>query len=156
MSVLTIETIDGSVKQTRRTICFEKHMATKPKDVAMGALGIGAFALCVCSWLFYDGKHGLEMFDTSSPAIVESDTTPSPSDKPRVIRPEVIVFMSNNKQSQCWQRCEAPLFQAAGWQLAYCYEHEFTDTPTFIVTGTDGNSCQYAGYLCFSAVGNPK
>jgi hypothetical protein len=127
-------------------------MKIKSGDIAMGVLGIGAVAMCACSWLFYDGRHGLEMFDTASDPVSKSDPAPSPSDNPKQKQPpEVVVFMSANRDSVCWQRCEAPLFQAAGWKVAYCYDHDYVDTPTFWLT-VDGETVDRAGYLKYSSV----
>jgi hypothetical protein len=76
-----------------------------------------------------------------------ADDTPSPSDKPKAIKREVIMFSRSNC-SPCdkWWRCERQRFEDAGYTVAICYDHDFAITPRFGVT--DGTkSADIVGYM---------
>jgi hypothetical protein len=75
------------------------------------------------------------------------DDTPSPSDKPKAIKREVIMFSrSNCPPCDKWWRCERQRFEEAGYTVAICYDHDFAITPRFGVT--DGTkSSDIVGYM---------
>ena len=83
---------------------------------------------------------------------------PSPSDKPKA-KPEIIIFTSSScppceKWKRCeapkerWKRCEAPKFEANGWKVAYCEDHPYPRTPTFLIT-ENGRTIEKVGYFTF-------
>ena len=81
-----------------------------------------------------------EMVDEPKPA-------PSPSDKPS--NPEIIIFTSKScPPCERWKRCEAPKFEANGWKVAYCEDHTYGLTPTFLIT-KDGRTIERVGYFTF-------
>ena len=75
------------------------------------------------------------------------DDTPSPSDKPKAIKREIIMFSrSNCPPCDKWWRCERQRFEDAGYAVAICYDHDFAITPRFGVT--DGTkSADIVGYM---------
>ena len=73
---------------------------------------------------------------------------PSPSDKPKT-KPEIIIFTSSScPPCERWKRCEAPKFEANGWKVAYCEDHPYPRTPTFLIT-ENGRTVEKVGYLTF-------
>ena len=76
-----------------------------------------------------------------------ADDTPSPSDKPKASKREVIMFSrSNCPPCERWWRCERQRFEDAGYTVAICYDHDFAITPRFGVT--DGTkSADIVGYM---------
>ena len=79
--------------------------------------------------------------------VDEPKPVPSPSDKPS--KPEIIIFTSKScPPCERWQRCEAPKFEANGWKVAYCEEHTYGLTPTFLIT-KDGRTIERVGYFTF-------
>ena len=74
---------------------------------------------------------------------------PSPSDKPKPTNPEIIIFTSKScPPCEKWKRCEAPKFEANGWKVAYCEEHTYGLTPTFLIT-ENGRTVERVGYFKF-------
>lgn len=73
---------------------------------------------------------------------------PSPSDKPKQ-KPEIIIFTSNScPPCEKWKRCEAPKFESNGWKVAYCEDHPYPRTPTFLLT-ENGRTVEKVGYFTF-------
>ena len=73
---------------------------------------------------------------------------PSPSDKPKA-KPEIIIFTSSScPPCERWKRCEAPKFEANGWKVAYCEDHPYPRTPTFLIT-ENGRTVEKVGYFTF-------
>ena len=73
---------------------------------------------------------------------------PSPSDKPKA-KPEIIIFTSTGcPPCERWKRCEAPKFEANGWKVAYCEDHPYPRTPTFLLT-ENGRTIEKVGYFTF-------
>lgn len=73
---------------------------------------------------------------------------PSPSDKPKA-KPEIIIFTSAScPPCEKWKRCEAPKFESNGWKVAYCEQHDYTRTPTFLLT-ENGRTIEKVGYFTF-------
>ena len=73
---------------------------------------------------------------------------PSPSDKPKP-KPEIIIFTSSScPPCEKWKRCEAPKFEANGWKVAYCEDHPYPRTPTFLIT-ENGRTVEKVGYFTF-------
>jgi len=75
------------------------------------------------------------------------EDTPSPSDKPKAVKREIIMF-SRSSCPPCdkWWRCERRRFEDAGYTVAICYDHDFAITPRFGVT--DGTkSADIVGYM---------
>ena len=79
--------------------------------------------------------------------VDEPKPVPSPSDKPN--KPEIIIFTSKScPPCERWKRCEAPRFESNGWKVAYCEEHSYGLTPTFLIT-KDGRTIEKVGYFRF-------
>jgi hypothetical protein len=76
-----------------------------------------------------------------------ADDTPSPSDKPKAVKREVIMFSrSNCPPCDKWWRCERQRFEDAGYTVAICYDHDFAITPRFgVADGT--KSADIVGYM---------
>jgi hypothetical protein len=73
---------------------------------------------------------------------------PSPSDKPKA-KPEIIIFTSAGcPPCEKWKRCEAPKFESNGWKVAYCEDHPYPRTPTFLIT-ENGRTIEKVGYFTF-------
>lgn len=87
--------------------------------------------------------HSLDVVEM----VDEPKPVPSPSDKPS--KPEIIIFTSKScPPCERWKRCEAPKFEANGWKVAYCEEHNYGLTPTFLIT-RDGRTIERVGFFKF-------
>ena len=79
--------------------------------------------------------------------VDEPKPVPSPSDKPS--KPEIIIFTSKScPPCERWKRCEALRFEANGWKVAYCEDHNYGLTPTFLIT-KDGRTIERVGFFRF-------
>ena len=68
------------------------------------------------------------------------------------LRREVIIFTRPNcPPCDQWKRCEQAKFEADGWSVAYCSEHNYSLTPTFIIE-RNGRTIEHRGYLPFAKV----
>jgi hypothetical protein len=97
------------------------------------------------------GKTGL-ILNTAEAANHIADANkmvdPSPSDKPKA-KPEIIIFTSAScPPCEKWKRCEAPKFESNGWKVAYCEDHPYPRTPTFLLT-ENGRTVEKVGYFTF-------
>jgi hypothetical protein len=76
----------------------------------------------------------------------------SPSDKHEKAKREIIIFTRPNcPPCDQWKRCEQPRFEADGWVVAYCSEHNFGLTPHFSVE-KNGKTYEHKGYLSFGKI----
>ena len=76
----------------------------------------------------------------------------SPSDKHEKAKREIIIFTRPNcPPCDQWKRCEQPRFEADGWVVAYCSEHNFGLTPHFSIE-KNGKTFDHKGYLPLSKI----
>ena len=80
------------------------------------------------------------------------DPQPSPSDKHEKAKREIIIF-TRPYCPPCdqWKRCEQAKFEADGWVVAYCSDHNFSLTPTFVIE-RNRRSTEHRGYLPFEKI----
>ena len=91
-------------------------------------------------------------FDHSADAGQTVDPQPSPSDKHEKAKREIIIFTRPNcPPCDQWKRREQAKFEADGWVVAYCSEHNFGLTPHFSVE-KDGKTYDHKGYLPFGKI----
>jgi hypothetical protein len=75
------------------------------------------------------------------------DPTPSPSDKPKAIKREVVIFSQDwCEPCQRWKRCEQAKFEQAGYTFAYGNPDDVKTWPHFIVTDGD-KTVEISGYM---------
>lgn len=80
------------------------------------------------------------------------DPQPSPSDRHEKAKREIIIFTRPNcPPCDQWKRCEQPRFEADGWVVAYCDEHNFGLTPHFSIE-KNGKTYDHKGYLPFGKI----
>ena len=80
------------------------------------------------------------------------DPQPSPSDKHEKAKREIIIFTRPNcPPCDQWKRCEQAKFEADGWTVAYCSEHNFGLTPHFSIE-KNGKQYDHKGYLPFGKI----
>ena len=80
------------------------------------------------------------------------DPQPSPSDKHEKAKREIIIFTRPNcPPCDQWKRCEQAKFEADGWVVAYCSEHNFGLTPHFSIE-KNGKTFDHKGYLPFGKI----
>ena len=76
----------------------------------------------------------------------------SPSDKHEKAKREIIMFTRPNcPPCDQWKRCEQAKFQADGWSVAYCDQHNFGLTPHFSIE-KNGKTFDHKGYLPFGKI----
>ena len=81
-----------------------------------------------------------------------ADPQPSPSDKHEKAKREIIIFTRPNcPPCDQWKRCEQPRFEAEGWVVAYCDQHDFAITPHFSIE-KNGKTYEHKGYLPFGKI----
>ena len=101
-------------------------------------------------------QHGREtdfvIIDHIPDAGQKVDPQPSPSDKHEKAKREIIIFTRPNcPPCDQWKRCEQAKFEADGWTVAYCSEHNFGLTPHFSIE-KNGKTYDHKGYLPFSKI----
>ena len=75
------------------------------------------------------------------------DDTPSPSDKPKAIKREIVIFSADwCEPCQRWKRCEQSKFEQAGYTFAYGNPDDVKRLPHFIVTD-GGKTVEISGYM---------
>ena len=80
------------------------------------------------------------------------DPQPSPSDRHEKAKREIIIFTRPNcPPCDQWKRCEQPRFEADGWVVAYCDQHDFGLTPHFSIE-KNGKTFDHKGYLPFGKI----
>ena len=80
------------------------------------------------------------------------DPQPSPSDRHEKAKREIIIFTRPNcPPCDQWKRCEQSKFEADGWVVAYCDQHNFGLTPHFSIE-KNGKQYDYKGYLPFAKI----
>jgi len=78
---------------------------------------------------------------------VAADPTPSPSDKPKAVKREVIIFSQDwCEPCQRWKRCEQSKFDQAGYTFAYGNPDDVKTWPYFIVIDGD-KTVEISGYM---------
>lgn len=104
------------------------------------------------------GKMGLILHSVENARRVpetdfgNTDPQPSPSDKHEKAKREIIIFTRPNcPPCDQWKRCEQPKFEAEGWSVAYCSEHNFGLTPHFSIE-KNGKTYDHKGYLPFAKI----
>lgn len=94
----------------------------------------------------------VQPIDPTPDARQKVDPQPSPSDRHEKARREIIIFTRPNcPPCDQWKRCEQAKFEADGWLVAYCSEHNFSLTPTFVIE-RNGRSTEHRGYLPFAKI----
>ena len=100
----------------------------------------------------HDHETDFAIIDHIADAGQKIDPQPSPSDKHEKARREIIIFTRPNcPPCDQWKRCEQAKFEADGWVVAYCTEHNFSLTPTFAIE-RNGRSTEHRGYLPFAKI----
>lgn len=78
---------------------------------------------------------------------VAIDPTPSPSDKPKAIKREIVIFSADwCEPCKQWKRCEQAKFEQAGYTFAYGNPDDVKRLPHFIVTDGD-KTVEVSGYM---------
>jgi hypothetical protein len=78
---------------------------------------------------------------------VSVDPAPSPSDKPRSIKREIVIFSADwCEPCQRWKRCEQSKFEQAGYTFAYGNPGDVKTWPYFIVVDGD-KTVEIGGYM---------
>jgi hypothetical protein len=78
---------------------------------------------------------------------VAVDPTPSPSDKPKAIKREIVIFSADwCEPCQRWKRCEQSKFADAGYTFAYGNPDDVSRVPHFIVADGD-KTVEISGYM---------
>jgi hypothetical protein len=77
----------------------------------------------------------------------EIDPVPSPSDKPKTVKREIVIFSADwCEPCQRWKRCEQSKFEQAGYTFAYGNPDDVPRVPHFIVTD-GGKTVEISGYM---------
>ena len=65
---------------------------------------------------------------------------------------EIVIFtMANCPPCDRWKQIEQPKFERAGWTVAYCSDHNYGLTPTFLIE-SKGKQVEHRGYLSFEKI----
>lgn len=65
---------------------------------------------------------------------------------------EIVIFTrSNCPPCDRWKKIEQPKFERAGWTVAYCEQHSYGLTPTFLID-SNGKQVEHRGYLAFDKI----
>ena len=100
----------------------------------------------------HDRETDFVIIDHIPGAGQKVDPQPSPSDKHEKAKLEIIIFTRPNcPPCDQWKRCEQAKFEADGWVVAYCDEHNFGLTPHFSIE-KNGKTYDHKGYLPFAKI----
>jgi hypothetical protein len=93
----------------------------------------------------------ISQLDQATKTLIETqvaiDPAPSPSDKPKAIKREIVIFSADwCEPCQRWKRCEQSKFSDAGYTFAYGSPDDVKRLPHFIVTDGD-KSVEISGYM---------
>lgn len=87
------------------------------------------------------------------PNSSETPNSSSPSDRHEKAKREIIIFTSKNcPPCDRWKRCEQSKFEADGWTVAYCEDHNYPLTPHFLIESSNKQT-EHRGYLPFERIG---
>ena len=65
---------------------------------------------------------------------------------------EIVIFTrANCPPCDRWKKLEQPKFERAGWMVAYCDQHSYGLTPTFLIDAS-GKQVEHRGYLAFDKI----
>lgn len=65
---------------------------------------------------------------------------------------EIVIFtQANCPPCDRWKQVEQPKFERAGWTVAYCDQHSYGLTPTFLIE-SNGKQVEHRGYLAFDKI----
>lgn len=65
---------------------------------------------------------------------------------------EIVIFTrANCPPCDRWKRIEQPKLERAGWTVAYCEQHNYGITPTFLIDA-NGKQTEHRGYLAFDKI----
>ena len=98
-------------------------------------------------------KQSLTVDDAS--VVKQSLTTDHIGDATKKVeaKKEIVIFTrSNCPPCDRWKQVEQPKFERAGWTVAYCEQHSYGLTPTFIIE-YNGKQVEHRGYLTFDKIG---
>ena len=86
------------------------------------------------------------------PNSSENPNSSSPSDRHEKAKREIIIFTSKNcPPCDRWKRCEQAKFEADGWTVAYCEDHNYPLTPHFLIESSNKQT-EHRGYLPFERI----
>ncbi len=93
----------------------------------------------------------ISQLEQAAKTLIESnvaiDPSPSPSDKPKVAKREIVIFSADwCEPCQRWKRCEQAKFEQAGYTFAYGNPNDVKRLPHFIVTDGD-KTVEISGYM---------
>jgi hypothetical protein len=75
------------------------------------------------------------------------DPAPSPSDKPKAVKREIVIFSADwCEPCRQWKRCEQAKFEQAGYTFAYGDPDDVKRLPHFIVVDGD-KTVEISGYM---------
>ena len=83
---------------------------------------------------------------------MQDSPAPSPSDRHEKAKREIIIFTRPNcPPCDRWKRCEQAKFEADGWTVAYCDDHNYPLTPMFLIDANNKQT-EHRGYLPFEKI----
>lgn len=102
-----------------------------------------------------DANKKVEISGNSGQLSNSSETpnsSPSPSDRHEKAKREIVIFTRPNcPPCDRWKRCEQAKFEADGWTVAYCDDHDYPLTPTFLIDANNKQT-EHRGYLPFEKI----
>jgi hypothetical protein len=97
-------------------------------------------------------NHSPGVSKTVSNSSETPNSSPSPSDRHEKAKREIIIFTSKNcPPCDRWKRCEQAKFEADGWTVAYCEDHNYPLTPHFLIESSNKQT-EHRGYLPFERI----
>ena len=97
-------------------------------------------------------KNSLTVQD--APVVKQSLTPDHIGDDTKMVeaKKEIVIFTrANCPPCDRWKKIEQPKFERDGWRVAYCDQHNYGLTPTFIIEA-GGKQVEHRGYLAFDKI----
>ena len=118
------------------------NLPTKPEPVSIQPTdGLVEQVAVVKNSLTTEPIENLDEFDHSVDATKKVEA-----------KKEIVIFTrSNCPPCDKWKRIEQPKFERAGWTVAYCEQHSYGLTPTFLIDA-NGKQTEHRGYLAFEKI----
>lgn len=100
-----------------------------------------------------DHETDFVIMDHNSDEMKYIDTTqPIPIDRHEISKREIIIFTRRNcPPCDRWKQIEQKRFEKAGWTVAYCDQHNYALTPTFLIDANN-KQVEHRGFLSFDKI----
>ena len=143
---VSIQPTDGLVEQMAT---FKPSLTVQAGETSR-RLKSGEWAV-VKQFLTTEPIENLDEFDHIADAGKKVDHSVDATKKVEPKKEIVIFTRANCPPCDRWKQIEQPKFERAGWTVAYCDQHSYGLTPTFLIDA-NGKQVEHRGYFSFDKI----